>query len=47
MARIVGQEGFSGLYRGASAIAAGTVVQRGVVMSTYELVYSSKVPELD
>lgn len=37
---ILAKEGPQGLYRGASAIAIGTMVQRGVVMSTYELVYA-------
>ena len=37
---ILAQEGPQGLYRGASAIALGRMVQRGVVMCTYELVYA-------
>lgn len=33
-------EGFLGFYKGANVIIVGTMVQRGSVMATYELVYS-------
>lgn len=37
---IMRTEGPAGFYRGANAIVLGTMVQRGLVMSTYELVYN-------
>lgn len=37
---IMRNEGFLGFYKGANVIIVGTVVQRGSVMATYELVYS-------
>ena len=37
---IIASEGLPGLYRGANAIVVGTMVQRGLVMSTYELIYN-------
>ena len=38
--KILTKEGLPGFYRGANAIILGTMVQRGLVMSTYELAYS-------
>ena len=38
--KILTKEGLPGFYRGSHAIILGTMVQRGLVMSTYELVYS-------
>mmetsp|Transcript_27222 Transcript_27222/g.36376 ORF Transcript_27222/g.36376 Transcript_27222/m.36376 type:complete len:240 (+) Transcript_27222:205-924(+) len=35
------REGLLGFYRGSAAIAAGTMAQRGLVMSSYELVYAA------
>ena len=37
---ILTKEGVPGFYRGASAICLGTMLQRGMVMSTYELVHA-------
>jgi len=34
-------EGLIGFYRGSAAIAAGTMVQRGLVISAYELVMAA------
>lgn len=38
--QILRSEGPAGFYRGANAIVLGTMVQRGLVMSAYELVYN-------
>ena len=38
--QILTKEGLPGFYRGANAIILGTMVQRGLVMSAYELVYN-------
>ena len=40
MSTILAKEGPQGFYRGANAVLVGTMVQRGSVMSTYELVYT-------
>ena len=39
--RIMFKEGLQGFYRGAGVITAGTMLQRGMVVSSYELVYSA------
>ena len=38
--KILLQEGVQGFYRGASSVAVGTMIQRGMVMSTFELIYT-------
>jgi len=43
---ILKKEGPEGFYKGAGVIFIGTIVQRGLVISTYELVYSSSAGNL-
>ena len=44
---VLTKEGPLAFYRGAGAVMAGTMLQRGCVMSTYELVQASQDERLD
>lgn len=44
---ILAKEGPLAFYKGAGAVAVGTMLQRGFVMSSYELVYSRADQRLD
>lgn len=44
---ILMKEGPLAFYKGAGAVAMGTMLQRGLVMSSYELVYSSADERLE